>query len=469
MEPVVDRTRLGRVLVLGLGNTAVAVTRYLTGPAADRVDSVAVVGGAKSSDGPAAEKIRAMGATVVTGTDDVEGTFDLCVASPGVSEFSPLFASAAKASARTIGEPELVFEESPENWIAITGTNGKTTTTALTCELLRAASMDAVAVGNIGTNLADALADGRPEGQWYVAELSSFQLATTCDLHPRVACLLNITPDHGEWHLTFDNYVAAKRKVFANLDAADLAVLDVDDPLCASIADDLDRRGLVVMRVSAISVPASPNRAYVGDGRLTVELDGRAFDLGAVSDLLIEGPHNVANALTAASAALFAGAPVPAVAAGLAAFSPLEHRIEPVATIDGVRYVNDSKATNTDATVTAARSFAPGTAVVLVGGHDKGGDLDEFAQVLAERAKAVVAYGEAAERLGAAVAARGGAPVTYAPHMAEALEAARALAVPGDVVLLSPACSSFDEFSGFEERGRVFKGLVRGDGGVSAR
>ena len=354
----------------------------------------------------------------------------------------------------------LVWRESPERWIAITGTNGKTTTTSLATALLTGAGIDAVSVGNIGTNLADALDAGRPAGRWYVAELSSFQLATTERLHPRVACLLNVTPDHLEWHRTFDGYVAAKERVFANLDPSDLAVLVVDDPVCARVADGLEARGLTVCRVSVEGVPDAPCRAYLDGDTLTVDLPDGTHRLADFSAMALEGPHNAANALVASACALFAGAPDDAVTAGLVAFGPLEHRIEPVRTVDGVRYVNDSKATNTDAAVTAVGAFAPGTVVCLVGGHDKGGDLADFCRAMGGACRAVVAYGEARARMGGALE-EAGVPVTYAPHMAEALEAARALVRPGDVVLLSPACSSFDEFSGYEERGRAFKDLVR--------
>lgn len=459
---------LGDVLVLGLGHTGQAVARYLLHLAHDpvsagRVASVTVAGGAKSAEGPAAQALRDAGASVTCGKDEVAGTYDTCVASPGISEFSGFFAQGRAASGTVMGEPELVWRESPERWIAITGTNGKTTTTTLATALLNGAGIDAVSVGNIGTNLADALDAGRPDGRWYVAELSSFQLATTSRLHPRVACLLNVTPDHLEWHKTFDNYAAAKERVFANLDPSDLAVLVVDDSVCARVADRLEARGLTVCRVSVTGVPDSACRAYLDGSVLVVDLPGGSHRLADFSAMSIEGPHNAANALVASACALFAGASDKRVTEGLLAFAPLEHRIEPVRCRDGVRYVNDSKATNTDAAVTAVGAFAPGTVVCLVGGHDKGGDLGDFCRAMARSCRAVVAFGEAQARMGGALEDAGVA-VTYAPHMAEALEAARDLARPGDVVLLSPACSSFDEFSGYEERGRVFKDLVRAMG-----
>lgn len=450
---------LGDVCVLGLGATGRAVATYLLELGPTRVRSVTVVGGKKSQEGPLAQELRDAGACVLVGTEDLLGTYDLAVVSPGISEFSDFFANAKAHAHEVIGEPEFAWRESPERWIGITGTNGKTTTTSLACELLKSSGIGAVAVGNIGTNVVTQIAERDPQ-TWFVAELSSFQLATTSKLHPRVACLLNVTPDHGEWHKTFENYLAAKEKIFANLDEGDLAILDVDDPHCAALARQLDDRGLVVCRVSASQIPDSPCRAYVDDGLLVVELIGERYELVAVSDLRIEGPHNVANGLAASAAALFAGASVKGVRQGLKAFAPLEHRIEPVATIDGVRYINDSKATNTDAVVTALRAFEPGRVILLAGGHDKGGQLDEFVDAIKASCKATVTYGEASDRFFEALSGQGLATLLQAPHMAEALTIAKNLAVPGDVVLLSPACSSYDEFSGFEERGCRFKELV---------
>ena len=188
---------LGDVCVLGLGKTGIAVAEYLAGPAEGRVSSVTLFGGAKSTLGEGARALQERGVRVVVGTDEVDGSFDLAVASPGIPESSPFFASARSHATEVIGEPEFAWRESPERWIGITGTNGKTTTTTLTAELLRAGGDEAITVGNIGTVATGEVA-GRSAGSWFVAELSSFQLEETVRLHPRVACLLNITPDHVE-------------------------------------------------------------------------------------------------------------------------------------------------------------------------------------------------------------------------------------------------------------------------------
>lgn len=456
MGQSVEHTSI-RVLVLGLGKSGVSVARYCC----DRGDEVTLYGGLASRLGERGEDLERRGVRVVYGTEDVQGRYDLCVASPGISEFSDFFRSAQAHAAEVVSEPEFAWRESPERWVAITGTNGKTTTTTLTRDLLRTAGMPATAVGNIGYLCCDAVAK-RGEGEWFIAELSSFQLAVSRRLHPHVAVLLNVTPDHIAWHKTLENYAAAKEKAFANLTADDLAVVAVGDDWCRAIADRLDARGLRVCRLSLTGDPGCPCAAFVRDGLLTVRLDGAEHSLCAVDDLHIKGVHNVENALAAAAVAIEVGASDGDVARGLRSFAPLEHRIEPCGESGGVSFVDDSKATNTDAVEKALTAFAPGTVVLLLGGHDKGTDLASLARAAARDCAAAVCYGDAGPRLAAAL--RACAPdagkVYEAPHMAEALDLACDIARPGQTVLLSPACSSFDEFSGFEERGRVFKQLV---------
>ena len=455
---------LGDVVVLGLGKTGEAVADCLLDNGhGGRARSVTVYGGLKSVPGESTRALEAAGARVVCGTEDIEGHYDLAVVSPGISEFSDFFASAQAHADEVIGEPEFAWRESPERWVGITGTNGKTTTTTLTRDLLRAGGFSAEAVGNIGT-MAVGEVERRAPGEWLVAELSSFQLATTRRLHPHVAVLLNVTPDHLAWHKTMENYAAAKEKIFANLDAGDLAVVSDGDAWCRDIIGRLEARGLRVCHLLAAGeVPAElPFAAWEReDGMLVVRQDGRDTELVNKSELAIAGEHNVENALAASAAALACGVCVDDVRAGLLAFRPLEHRIEPCGQAAGIRFVNDSKATNTDAVSKALTAFAPGSVVIMLGGHDKGTELADMAADVCASARVAVCFGEAGERIAEALEARGGGiEVLRAAHMEQALDAAIEHARPGDVVLLSPACSSFDEFSGYEERGRVFKGLV---------
>ena len=348
--------------------------------------------------------------------------------------------------------------------MGITGTNGKTTTTSLATALLREGGRSAEAVGNIGTLITSRLAARKP-GSWFVAELSSFQLATTRFLHPRVACLMNVTPDHVEWHGSMEAYAAAKEKIFANLEAGDLAVVFDGDDWCRAVIGRLDARGLRVCRVDVREDPGTPCAAFVRGGRLVVRLDGTEHELVPANDLLIKGEHNQENALVASAVALELGVADEDVCRGLLAFSPLEHRIEPCGEVSGVRFVNDSKATNTDSVEKALTAFRPGSVVLLLGGHDKGTNLASLSHAVAARCRVAVCYGAAGERIARAledeVAASGATlEVVREPYMREAFSAACGRAQAGDVVLLSPACSSFAEFHTMEERGALFKRLA---------
>ncbi len=453
---------LGDVCVLGLGSTGIAVSRYLAALVGTRVGSVTLYGGEASHPGPITEELEALGVRVVCGTDNVEGRYDLVVASPGIPESSGFFVSAHEHADEIIGEPEFAWRESPERWVAITGTNGKTTTTMLTTRLLASGGRDALAVGNVGTVATGAVQD-RAQGSWFVAELSSFQLATTSQLHPRVACLLNVTPDHLAWHGTMEAYASAKERLFKNLDRDDLAIVSVDDEWCRGVARHLAERGLRVCLVSVHGEPEGENAAFVRSNRLVVRLGGVDHTLVLAKSLKLEGAHNVQNCLCAAAVALDLGVSDDAVSHALLSFAPLEHRIEPCGVIRDVRYINDSKATNVDAVEKALVAFTPGKVVVLLGGTDKGTDLESMAHVVSARCKVAICYGEAGQRIASALedADSGmGLAIEVVPHMRDAFERARDVAVAGDVVLLSPACASFDEFKGYEERGRMFKSWV---------
>ena len=449
------------LLVLGLGSTGCAVADWALSHLGDRVSSVTVYGGASSSRDDAIRALEARGARCVVGTEDVQGSYDVCVASPGISEFSPFYRSAAAASCQIMGEPEFAFRLSPERWCAITGTNGKTTTTTLIRHLICTSGMAATAVGNIGTVSVGAV-DGRCTGEWFVAELSSYQLATTSELHPRVAALLNITPDHLAWHRSHDNYARAKLKLFANMDQDDLCIVDGDDPGIAAYASEVyiaDRR---VLRVS-FEDPGAFDAAFVRDGMLVVRFGGEEIELIARDELQLPGRHNVKNALVAACAALACGASPAGVRQGLRSFAPLEHRCQPCGSIDGIRFVNDSKATNTDAVMKALSAYPDDRVIVLLGGHDKGTPLDEFASYVVDHAAGAVCFGGARERFRRALEEAdrtGDIDIAEADDLGDAVDVARSLASRGDIVLLSPACASFDQFSGFEERGRAFKAYV---------
>lgn len=459
---------LGDVALIGLGVSTRAVAEYLLADGAPQARSLTAYVGEQASEGvlQAAEPLVARGMRLVEG-DVVERDYDLGVVSPGVPAIGEFYLSARAHCRELLSEPELAWRESPRDWVGITGTNGKTTTTTLATELICGAGMAARAVGNIGLPPIACVRD-RARGEVFVAELSSFQLETTRLFAPHVGVLLNVTPDHVEWHGSLEAYAQAKLKLFARMGEGDLALLGPDDT-CRAAARGLLERGIRVAILGDEPAPCASEGAWVnGEGRLCVRLAGCTHELCRTDELRIPGPHNVLNALAASACALEMGASAEAVRAGLVAFAPLAHRVEPCGEVGGVRFVDDSKATNVDAALKALDSFEPGTIVLLLGGHDKGTDLSSFAEHCLRVSRAVVTYGDAGERFERALlqaAERMGAPATdravvREPHMREAFDRALELARPGDVVLLSPACSSFDEFSGYVERGRVFKELV---------
>jgi len=446
-----------RVAVLGLGRSGDAVVCWALGrPGASPSDVAVFVEHDTPRLAQSASLLRAAGVRVELGAVSVpdEG-WDLVVASPGISPSRPLMRSAARFGIPVISELELAYRLSVAPFVAVTGTNGKTTTTALITHLLREDGRNAVSVGNIGVSAVAAAPCVGADGV-IVAECSSFQLALTLDFHPKVAVLLNITPDHIDWHGSMDAYAADKTKVFANLRPGDVAVIDIDDPGSAGQTASVARRGVEVVHVGL-----SGGDARVEDGLLVVDAGSGGIPLVRADELLIRGVHNVSNALAASAAALAMGASPDAVRAGLTTFEPIEHRLDPVATIGGVEYVNDSKATNPDAVMKALTAFGSTPLIILLGGRNKGNDFGPLAEACALRCRLAVLYGEARPELETAFRSAG-APHVVAGTMLEALALASAASLPGEVVLLSPACASFDEFSDYEDRGHRFvEGVMR--------
>ena len=468
-------SQLGRVLVLGLGKSGIASANYLINLLGTRVESILVAAGKRNERAEEwAQAARQRGARVVFDLEAFDERFDLCIASPGISQFSDFYLNAQAASSEIMSEVEFAWRESESDsqWVAITGTNGKTTTTALTEHLLKTAGFAAGAVGNIGETCIDAVAAGKT--RVYVAEVSSYQLASTSRFAPNVAVMLNITPDHLSWHRSHEAYAEAKWKVLANLSSVEgsCAVLDAtDDEVRAKVRElkalDAGERGFDYLPLGTKEglffdmrkACGSENAGYIEGDRLLVALRGEEHALVRLSDLNIKGLHNAANALAAASAALCIGACDESVAEGLASFAALEHRIEPCGVVAGVSCYNDSKATNVDAVLKALVAFGEVKPVILLGGRDKGTELEPLVEACGASAKAVVLFGESRDRFERAFAASK-APVVLAGNLESALDAALGVAESGDVVLLSPACASFDEFSCYEERGDAFKKLV---------
>lgn len=454
----------GHVVVLGLGRSGSAVAEYVADQArAGAPVAVTALDGA-SSEALMLERDRltSLGCTVVLGADAVPADSSLVVASPGLSPASALMRSAVALGVPVISEIEFAYRICDSAWIAITGTNGKTTTTALVTHLLNHAGMPAQSVGNIG-RAATRVASETGAAAMLVAEVSSFQLALVQSFRPRISVLLNITPDHVDWHGTLERYAADKARVFANQGVGDVAIIDVDDDGSRPYADLAQAKGVDVYSVSTRSRQA--RGAFLDGPSLMLAVGGDPVTLLDRDKLAIRGDHNVSNALAAAAAAYAAGAPVASIREGLATFLPIEHRLEPAGVVGGVEFVNDSKATNPDAVVKALTAFEERHVIVLLGGYDKGNDFGPLAREIASRDASVVLFGAAAPLIRSAFDAAVPQYATpIAGTLAEALEVAVKTARPGDVVVLSPACASFDEFRDYEHRGRVFKDLVRAMG-----
>ena len=447
----------GHLVVLGLGASGMAAARWGLARASAGADvRVTVIdsGGGAVLEARAAELSEA-GAEVVLGSQEAVAG-DLVVASPGIRPTSPLMASARATNAPMISEIELAYRISSAPWVAITGTNGKTTTTALVTHLLREAGIPAEPAGNFGPPAVD-VARELGEAGVIVAEVSSFQLMLVDEFHPRVTALLNITPDHLDYHGSMEAYAADKARVFARQGPGDTAVIDVDDPGSAVYADPVEARGVSVRRISRLG--RHPEGVYLRGSMLYLERAGTTIELVGVDELRIKGDHNVSNALAAAACADALGADAASIRRGLASFSAIEHRLEPVGVVAGVEYFNDSKATNPDAVLKALTAFGERSVVLLLGGRNKGVDLRPLAAALAGRVRAVVLFGEAAAEFESCLA---GTELEYrtAADLEAAVSVAARVAHPGDVVLLSPGCTSFDEFENYGERGRAFKALV---------
>jgi UDP-N-acetylmuramoylalanine--D-glutamate ligase len=439
-----------RVLVVGLERTGIAVARFCLARGA-RV-AVSELRGEEQVGGVAGE-LRALGVALELGGHRVE-TFlaqDLIVPSPGVPwQLAPLEAARAKGIP-VWSEIELAGRFLEGRLVAITGSNGKTTTTALVAHILGEARLPVLVGGNIGRPLISLVGASRP-ATIAVAEVSSFQLEGIERFRPQIAVLLNLTPDHLDRHLSFEDYVRAKARIFENQREGDFGLLNADDPEVARRAP----AGPEVLWFSREKHVAAG--ACLRGGQIVFRRNGEEARLAARNDIPLRGEHNVENVLAAAAAAWLVGAPPGAIAAGVRSFPGVEHRLEFVAEIRGVRFYNDSKATNVDATLKALDAF-PGGLFVILGGKDKGGDYTPLRAPLARRARRVLLIGAAAEKIAGQI--EEAVPCERAGTLDRAVERAFEAASPGDTVLLAPACASFDQFENFEHRGRVFKQLVR--------
>jgi UDP-N-acetylmuramoylalanine--D-glutamate ligase len=441
-----------KVLVVGLGKSGLAAALFLRHRGAQVTVSDMRSAAALAKEIPA---LLEHGISVESGGHGLL-TFrrqDLIVVSPGVPMDTPELVQVKAFGLPVIGELELAAQFLKGSILAITGSNGKTTTTALTGEILVAAGIDTQVGGNIGVPVVD-LIEKSSDTSWSVLEVSSFQLESTHLFHPRIAVILNITPDHLDRHGSFENYALAKERIFSAQTAADMLVLNADNLRTAEAA------ARTAAQVYWFSLENGVSQgAWVQGGQIVF----RASDNGAIEpivalkDIPLKGAHNVENVLAAVCAARLAGAQVEAIAKAVQGFRAVEHRLEYVATINAVDYYNDSKATNVDAAAKAIAAF-PECIHLILGGKDKNSNYADLSDLLRKRVKTVYIIGSAAEKIESQI--RGMVPIVPCETLDKAVAAAAKAARPGDVVLLSPACSSFDQFENYEHRGRVFKQLV---------
>ena len=393
------------------------------------------------------------GIAVETGTHG-ERTFrnqDLIVVSPGVPVDAEPLKQARALGQPVIGEIQLASEFLPGPIVAITGSNGKTTTTTLVGEIIAASGFKTLVGGNIGT-AAISLAEQATADTTIVLEVSSFQLETIRTFRPKVAVVLNVTPDHLDRHRTFAAYVDAKARIFENQQEDDFAVLNADDPTCVDLAKRTSAQVFWFSREREVE-----SGAFIRDGRVIFRARGSAQTVLAVSEIPLKGSHNLENVLAAVCAGALMGCAAEKIRAAIVSFQAVEHRLEYVATIGGVEYYNDSKATNVDATMKALQSF-PANIHLILGGKDKGSDYTVLNNLLRERVKSVYTIGAAAEKIQSHI--KGTTQIVASGTIESAVKQASSTAQPGDIVLLAPACASFDQFQNYEHRGRVFKDMV---------
>ena len=438
-----------QALVLGYGRSGRAAASFISG----RGGSVRVIDRADTPELRA--ELERAGITARLGgydAQDLNGA-DLLVVSPGVAWDEPMVEAARRRGIEVTSEIDLFFRACPARIAGITGTNGKTTTTALTAEVLRAGGLRVMRGGNIGEPVLDRIDQLRPD-DWVVLELSSFQLESISTPRLRIGVVLNVTPDHLDRHKSFEHYVEIKARAVGFMQPDDHAVLNVDDPACAAM------RSKTAGEVIAFGLHQVVDHGItLRDGWVTIAQAGNDQPVLPAADVPLPGEHNLSNVMAALGAGHAAGVAVEQMADAVRQFKAVEHRLEPVGTFNGVRWYNDSKATNPDSTYKALAAFRE-PIILIAGGRNKGIEIEPLADAIAGRVAALVTIGETGEELARRARDAGLAKVERATDLADAIRKAAALARPGSVVLLSPAFTSFDMFRDYEDRGRRFKAAV---------
>ena len=379
---------------------------------------------------------------------------DRVVTSPGVPLTIPIIAEAYRCGVPVIGEAELAYCMTKAPFVAITGTNGKTTTTTLTGEIFKNSGRKTYTVGNIGDPISNYVMEAAPEDV-FVTEISAFQLETINKFRPVASAILNLSPDHMDRYGTMENYIAAKARIFENQRGEDFLVLNADDEQVCELGRQAQCRKYYFSLDKKVA-----QGAYAMDGGIFINDNESVIPICRIEEMGIKGPHNVQNALAATVLAYFMGVDVVSITETLKSFGGVEHRQEFVATIDGVDYINDSKGTNTNAAIVALNAMTK-PVILIAGGYDKKEDYSEFIEVVRKKVKRMVLVGATASQIEETAEGQGYYSTVRVGEYDEAVTVASECAAPGDVVLLSPACASWDMFDNFEIRGQVFKDLVK--------
>ena len=379
---------------------------------------------------------------------------DRVVTSPGVPLTIPIIAEAYRCGVPVIGEAELAYCMTKAPFVAITGTNGKTTTTTLTGEIFKNSGRKTYTVGNIGDPISNYVMEAAPEDV-FVTEISAFQLETINKFRPAASAILNLSPDHMDRYGTMENYIAAKARIFENQRGEDFLVLNADDEQVCELGRQAQCRKYYFSLDKKVA-----QGAYAMDGGIFINDNESVIPICRIEEMGIKGPHNVQNALAATVLAYFMGVDVVSIAETLKSFGGVEHRQEFVANIGGVDYINDSKGTNTNAAIVALNAMTK-PVILIAGGYDKKEDYSEFSEVVRKKVKRMVLVGATASQIEETAESQGYYNTVRVGDYDEAVKVASECAAPGDVVLLSPACASWDMFDNFEIRGQVFKDLVK--------
>ena len=444
-----------KVLIIGLAVTGVPLVKVLA-----LLGANIIVNDLKSEEAlsDSIEELKGLDIKFILGkhpegVSDL-GPLDLVVVSPGIPLDIPFISQLKKDNISIIGEIELAYRLSSAKIVAITGTNGKTTTTALTGEIFKNAKENTYIVGNIGVAAISKALETKPT-DFMIMEVSSFQLESTKDFHPKAAAILNLTPDHLNRHKTMENYLETKFKIFENQDANDFAIINYDDSTCREASGDLRAKKIYFSRKEVLA-----EGVFVSNDNIVIKLNNEVVTVLPTNEIRIPGNHNIENALAATALAYVMGISPMVIADTLRSFNGVEHRIEFVDSINNVRYINDSKATNPDAAIKALEAVkAP--IILLAGGMDKGNEFMEFIEAFNGKVKEMIVYGETADKLYATAQNMNFTSIKMVKDLEEAVAAAYLSAVEGDSVLLSPACASWDMYKNFEERGKHFKNIVR--------